>query len=179
MNWMHGACKLVTLAAVSTAPRTPPDAGTAVLDDPLHTLDAAIVTLRRATLQGAYDRVRHAAGIELERAASIVLARIAECGPVRVGDLADRLGLDQSTASRHVARLEADGYVERKRDPSDGRATRCSVTPEGSDVVARLAEARRRLLERLLAEWSHDDRLALAALLPRFVADLLAAEPTP
>src|SRR5581483_9460672 len=40
---------------------------------------------------------------------------------IRVGELADRVGIDETSASRLADRLEAAGLVERRRSPDDRR----------------------------------------------------------
>src|SRR3954449_2314398 len=52
-------------------------------------------------------------------------------GDLRCSALAARTGVDVSVASRQVAVLERSGYVERRPDPVDGRASLLRVTPAG------------------------------------------------
>lgn len=52
-------------------------------------------------------------------------------GGLRMADLADRVLLTASGATRAVERLERGGLVRRARDPGDGRATLVSLTPAG------------------------------------------------
>lgn len=55
-----------------------------------------------------------------------------DSGPVlRMGELADRIGLKDSTVTRLVARLEAQNLAERAAAPSDGRAVAASITEAG------------------------------------------------
>jgi DNA-binding MarR family transcriptional regulator len=68
-------------------------------------------------------------------------------GPMTLGDLANRLYLEKSTASRVVDALERKGYVERAPHPDDGRALRLSATVAGRRLVEKIraslvAEAR-------------------------------------
>jgi DNA-binding MarR family transcriptional regulator len=41
----------------------------------------------------------------------------------------------QSAMTQIVTRLERDGLVERRPDPTDGRAVLVSVTPAGTSVI--------------------------------------------
>jgi len=73
-------------------------------------------------------------------------------GPMRLNELAGRLYLDKSTASRVVDGLVAKGAVERTRHPEDGRAVLLAVTPAGRALFERieadlLAEVRAVLVE--------------------------------
>jgi DNA-binding MarR family transcriptional regulator len=74
-----------------------------------------------------------------------------------------------------MARLVAQGYVERRPDPSDGRATVHRLTAEGRELLTRLSDARDRWLEDLLADFDDDDRARFAELLDRFVRNITAA----
>lgn len=55
-------------------------------------------------------------------------------------ELAGLMRIEPSTLVRHLDRLEADGYVERRPDPDDRRRLRVFVTREGR---ARLKELHR------------------------------------
>lgn len=93
-------------------------------------------------------------------------------GPVRVSDVARRLSVDLSVASRQVAALEAAGYVRRDPDPEDRRAQRVSTTDAGRRV---LGECHRRMVgafARALEDWSADDVAALSAHLERLREDV-------
>lgn len=68
-------------------------------------------------------------------------------------DLVARLQLVKSTVSRVVSLLEGRGWIERRRDPCDGRAVQLWLTDSGRQAAAQLAEARQAkfaaLLERI------------------------------
>jgi DNA-binding MarR family transcriptional regulator len=61
---------------------------------------------------------------------------------VRVGELAARIGIDETTATRLVDRLAARGVVERRPVEGDRRATLVALT-EAGDVLAEAVGARR------------------------------------
>lgn len=50
---------------------------------------------------------------------------------LRMGELADRIGLKDSTVTRLVARLEAQGLAQRASAAGDGRAVAASITQVG------------------------------------------------
>ncbi|MBN9177592.1 MAG: MarR family transcriptional regulator [Microbacterium sp.] len=62
--------------------------------------------------------------------AMIVLA----AGGRTVGELGDELGLDSGTLSPLLRRLEQRGIVARRRDDTDERIVRVSLTDEGSAI---------------------------------------------
>jgi MarR family 2-MHQ and catechol resistance regulon transcriptional repressor len=78
-------------------------------------------------------------------------------GPLTLGELADRLYLEKSTASRVVDALERKGYVTRAPHPGDRRALRLTATPAG-----------RRLVGRIRASLMEESKAVLADLSPAF-----------
>jgi DNA-binding MarR family transcriptional regulator len=101
-----------------------------------------------------------------------VLLKLAGSGPQRSCDLAGHLGLDQSTVSRHVAQLEADGLVGRSPLAQDRRAHLIELTTRGEGSAQDLIAARVAALERSLAPWPPDDVRTFGLLLERFVDGL-------
>jgi DNA-binding MarR family transcriptional regulator len=78
-------------------------------------------------------------------------------GPLRVSDVAERLGVDLSVASRQIASLTAEGYVERREDDRDRRAQLVAATPAGHRA---LRESHRRMVSafsRVLEGWDDAD----------------------
>ncbi|UIJ57642.1 MarR family transcriptional regulator [Amycolatopsis acidiphila] len=94
----------------------------------------------------------------------IVIAQLMEHGPLRVGELADRVPCSQPTATTCVAGLEAGGYVRREPDPTDGRATKVTVTDAGRQVLLSMAHSEAATLtERLDVLPAEEVALVLAA----------------
>jgi len=58
---------------------------------------------------------------------------------ITVKDLGDRLWLDSGTLTPVLKKLEAKGYVVRRRSESDERSVILSLTPEGEALKARAA----------------------------------------
>jgi DNA-binding MarR family transcriptional regulator len=137
------------------------------------TTTAAVEDLIRSLYQlGLVHReiARHALA-ELGSQGFTALAVIAKCGPLRIGDVAERLTIDVSVASRQVAALERSGYVVREPDAHDRRARRVSVTETGARV---LRESHRRMVEAFstaMAGWDEDEVAALAHGLDRLRED--------
>ncbi|MFJ6196197.1 MarR family winged helix-turn-helix transcriptional regulator [Micromonospora sp. NPDC092111] len=103
----------------------------------------------------------------LDRAAYVILRHLDATGPQNVSTLAARLNLDGSTVTRQVSALQRDGLIARAPDPTDGRGTVISPTPTGLHRMAAVQAARTRLYGDILADWTTDDRDALATLLGR------------
>ena len=69
-------------------------------------------------------------GVTLERGLHPVVMTIAKLEPVRTTDLAAALALKTSTISRHLARLEQLGLVQRTADPADARASLLTLSDD-------------------------------------------------
>ena len=136
---------------------------------------ALIDWFRRATDPRGNADLKARSGVDLERAASTLLARVGEHEPARLSDIAAATGVDVSTASRTAARLVEQGYIERSTDPVDARASLLRLTPDGKDALNRLTEARHEWLREILAEFQPADRAQFADLLERFVTRMIAA----
>ncbi len=142
-------------------------------------LERALTRLvRRAFLPTAGEATRRAAGVNLERATYVTLVRTADLGGGRLSDIAAALGVETSTASRHVKRLVDAGYVDVITDPDDGRARRYTPTAAGDDALARVRSARRAHLARALDDWDPAEVSRLAEELDRLVDALEADERT-
>ncbi len=88
-------------------------------------------------------------------------------GPLRLSELAERMGITAPTASRAVDGLVDLGLLERLPDPNDRRAVRIDLTEPGRiDVEGRKARAAT-ALEPAVGALSAQDRARLAALLTR------------
>lgn len=74
-----------------------------------------------------------------EAHALLELSRDAELSQLALGE---RLRLQKSTVSRLVTQLEEQGWVERVRDPADGRAIQLLITGPGRGIANRVATAR-------------------------------------
>ena len=93
------------------------------------------------------------------------LATLIADGPQRAGTLAETEGITAPAMTRILNSLEEQGYVARRPDPADGRATLVETTPAGRTLVLSGRAVRLRALQRRLDGLTDDDRaLVLAAL---------------
>ena len=115
----------------------------------------------------------------IDPAMMFVLHHVAARGPLRVSALAGAMGLDTSTASRHVRQLEDGGYLARTGDPDDRRAFQVRLTRRGRAALDQAMRARAGVVDRATADWPEEDRAALTTLMTRLAESLdrLAAEP--
>ncbi|SNR41762.1 MarR family winged helix-turn-helix transcriptional regulator [Actinomadura mexicana] len=109
---------------------------------------------------------RHGIGLSEYRALGH-LAR-AEDGELRMQELADLIGLNQSSVSRLVARLESAGLTRRAMCPKDRRGVYTVITDEGRAVQDKAAPTYTETLTQSLDEATTDPTLTtvLATLRP-------------
>jgi DNA-binding MarR family transcriptional regulator len=122
------------------------------------------------------QRLNRAVGPPVPVAAGSLLRIISRHGPLVIGELAARAGLDQSTVSRQVRTLEDLGLVDRRRDPTDRRSSLVVLSAEGRRHHDRVRAVARNDYDAALADWDDADRATFAALLDRFRRSLAAAE---
>ncbi|MBP9111799.1 MAG: MarR family transcriptional regulator [Polyangiaceae bacterium] len=95
---------------------------------------------------------------ELTPQQSETLLLVAEKGAVSTSLLATLLGIDPSTASRNLAGLERDGYIQRKKGTDDGRQTDVRLTPRGKRAADGAHSAAKGSYESFLEKVSRGDR---------------------
>lgn len=150
---------------------------TPVLESSVDQVENALIPLvRYLSSPRTWRQIAGSADIPLDRARYVVLRAVAESEPVRTTALAEHVGVDPSTMSRHVSVLDQAGYVTRAADPDDGRAQALSLTPAGREVMEKARAARHDLITDVLAGWDDADRTHLAALLGRLADDFVRVE---
>jgi DNA-binding MarR family transcriptional regulator len=133
--------------------------------------DALIPLVRYLASPRTWRQIAAATDVALDRARYIVLRAVAESEPVRTTALAEQVGVDPSTMSRHVNLLEQGGLVQRVADPDDGRAQSVSLSAAGRLVMEKVRAARHDLITQAIADWTNEDRTQLASLLGRLAGD--------
>lgn len=84
-------------------------------------------------------------------------------------ELARVIAFDRSTAQDVLIRLDKRGYVERRRDPRDGRRRRLYITQAGDAALNDVAEANDTAQRRILDGLSDEERAVFMVLLRRLV----------
>lgn len=115
----------------------------------------------------------------LVRSAYLLLGELEASGPRSTAVLASTMGVDISTASRQIAPLEEQGLVARLPKPGDRRSTLVEITPLGVERLEGARRERRSSYAALLAEWTPEQREALAHGLERLNAAIAGARQKP
>nr|WP_246214165.1 MarR family winged helix-turn-helix transcriptional regulator [Kitasatospora viridis] len=127
----------------------------AATDSTSHAI-ARVARLHRAAAERLLRRAGLHAGQEL------LMMLLWERGALPQGELIEQLGLDASTVTRMVQRLEQAGFVRRSRSSADRRA-----------VIVEPTAAARALREQVGELWQELERLTLAGLAPEECAELV------
>ncbi|MCT9088340.1 MarR family transcriptional regulator [Streptomyces sp. ASQP_92] len=120
---------------------------------------------------------RIAAGRQLRAAGlypgqELLMMYLWDAGATRQSELIKLLGLDPSTVTKMLQRLEQAGYVRRAPDPGDRRASLVEPTDDGCVLHERVRDAWTELEEQTLAGLDEGERAELARLLGKVEANL-------
>jgi DNA-binding MarR family transcriptional regulator len=94
-----------------------------------------------------------------------------KAGAVRQADLIDTLGVDPSTVTKMLQRLQRTGNVTRTTDPADGRAVLVEATETSRALVPEIKAAWRTLEQRTVAGLDLAERAELQRLLEKVAAN--------
>jgi DNA-binding MarR family transcriptional regulator len=128
-----------------------------------HEVGVLIRRVRRAI--GERARLVHP---DLQPMSYLILAHLAETGPMRSSALAETFGADKGAVSRQVQHLFALGLLDKAPDPEDGRATLLSPSDDACRRLDEVRQQRRRRLDERLGDWSDDDLDTLVTALGRY-----------
>jgi DNA-binding MarR family transcriptional regulator len=135
-----------------------------------HSVEVA-ARLRLAVTRTA-RRLRQEAGVDLTPSLAAALGTIDVHGPLTPSELAERERVQRPTATRLISRLSEAGLVDRTSDPSDGRVSLVSVTPEGRALMRRLRTRKTAFLAKRLRDLDPEEVATLdraAAILERLL----------
>ena len=127
--------------------------------EPLETLAKFRIIIRAAQ--------RHSAAIQKQCGVSgaqlWILQEISEAPGLRVGELAARMAIHQTTTSNLLDALEKRGYLKKSRDEADQRVVSLLLTPSGSRILRKAPSPARGLLPEALARVDPKKRAQLDA----------------
>ncbi|MFI5298798.1 MAG: MarR family winged helix-turn-helix transcriptional regulator [Polyangiales bacterium] len=100
------------------------------------------------------------------------LREIEEAGVLQTTEVAARLSIDVSTASRNLKLLERDGYVKRVRIEGDGRRVGNRLTANGRRRISSLACGEQVVFDEVLAKVPVGERASVLRVLARLAGAL-------
>jgi DNA-binding MarR family transcriptional regulator len=119
-------------------------------------------------------RLRQQAGTGHTPSQLSALATIDHHGPLTLGALADHERVAPPSITKVVAKLEADGLVERATDPDDRRVQRVTTTKAGRNLIAETRRRKTTWLTARIRELPAEEQARLVAVLD--VLDHLAVQ---
>ncbi|GAB3253337.1 MarR family winged helix-turn-helix transcriptional regulator [Nocardioides dilutus] len=140
---------------------------TAARGEQLRRLEAEVGVLIRRIRRVIHERAR-AVHPEMQPSAYLLLAWLAEEGPVRASAIAESFGIDKGAISRQLQHLVELGLVTRQPDPADGRATLVAASDDAVRRMADVAAHRRKWLDEQLGDWSADELAGFVDTLARY-----------
>ena len=105
-----------------------------------------------------------------------LLVPLEQEGAQRCSALAAHAGVDVSVVSRQVSALERAGYLERRPDPLDGRASLITLSEAGAAALAHTREVRGQWAVEALSDWTEEEARHFSALLDKLADDLDSAD---
>ena len=88
-----------------------------------------------------------------------------------IGEVAEYMGVEHSTASRTVTSAVTAGLLTKTLSAEDQRRCVLMLTDRGRDALAEVTARRRDMVAETVAHWSDDDVDTLVDLLERLVTD--------
>jgi DNA-binding MarR family transcriptional regulator len=99
-----------------------------------------------------------------------LMLSIDRTGPVRLGELGEREGINPTMLSRSVTQLVESGLVARTSDSTDRRAAWVEATPSGHALADRMRAERTAAINAALAGLSATERRTLELAIPALEA---------
>lgn len=87
-------------------------------------------------------------------------------------ELAERVGVDVSTMTKSLQRIESYGLIARHSDSKDARVMRVCLTPQGRELETKIAVMWNEIEEKTTAGFSAEERASFIALLQRVTENL-------
>jgi DNA-binding MarR family transcriptional regulator len=128
--------------------------------------DVADMAGRLRIAAGRLTREATAHGDSITPSRLAALSVLDRCGPLRVGALAEKVGISAPTTSKLVDCLAERGLVVRTTDPDDHRAVHISLSPSGDAALHSVRELGVSMLAERIGGLGEADLALLAAALP-------------
>ncbi len=151
------AAVLASLIPVAPAPGDAV-AAPAPWDDPVPRLESSLSLLGRHSATG----LRAVGNARLDDRTQLVMSHIDEAGSSSLSAVAEAVGLDLPTASRHMTELLRDGLASGTGRVERGRSPVFYLTPRGCELLYRQRAGEPHLPRRAADGWSAADVAAMA-----------------
>lgn len=102
---------------------------------------------------------------DMTRAQWVILARLHRQPGLSQNELAILCDVEPITIARHIDRLEARGYLERRSDPADRRIKRLHLLPAAQSQFAEMGRMRDIMSEEAFSHLTSDEREQLTNIL--------------
>jgi DNA-binding MarR family transcriptional regulator len=125
-------------------------------------------------MRGAADAAFSRHGVRVGQ--NLVLEQLWNEDGLTPGDIAQRLGVSTPTVVKMATRMEAAGFLERRRDERDARLVRLYLTDRGRSVRKPLERELERLRKQATASLTSAERRDLESALATIVGNLESIE---
>jgi DNA-binding MarR family transcriptional regulator len=156
-----------TLGTLTLARNRTPDSGFAIPLGTRNRLSFMLFQVGEILAEIADDRL---ADSGLDSRGYCILATLSVDGPGTQHELARLLGKAPGLIVIAIDQLEANGFVQRNRDPHDRRRSRVTLTPAGERALARADELADATISELLGGLDRSELTQLRSLLTRGLA---------
>ena len=110
-------------------------------------IEAHVLALGEIMPKGPPDWAHH----DLTFGQLRLLFLLGESGPVSIGQLANKMGVTDATASEFIDRVERRGLASRSHRADDRRVVDCKLSDDGARLLAEIAGARQAAMRQVLA----------------------------
>jgi len=121
---------------------------------------------------------QHLAGAGSSFAVWTALSALKAEGPLIQRELAEILNVEGPTLTRHLARMEAEGLIERRRTSADRRAAIVHLTDAGESMHDRMSGIVSASGEIVLKGFSPEEIDEFVSYLTRIIENVAAASPS-
>jgi DNA-binding MarR family transcriptional regulator len=138
-------------------------------------LDAMQDITRRSApaVSDVTKKIRRIHGVTVNPSLFRILGELGD-GASRSTQLANAVGVSQSTMSLHLRELQRNGLITRSQDESDSRSSIIQLSDKGRQVWGMVEDLRESVFGRVFAGWSAEEVSTLANLLVRLRDETVA-----
>ncbi len=110
--------------------------------------------------------------IDLSLSQFSMLVFVARMPGSRANEVADAMGLSAATVSVALRKLEVEGWISRKEDPEDKRASRLGLTEKSDRIITRMREHRNSRIKKFMSALDTNEQEQLLGLLEKAILQI-------